>query len=468
MQVETVSTHMDSDTYHVGESSISFRPLPRHLTLQMDNSGKDNKNQIVMAFCSNLVGRGVFETVQLSFLMVGHTHEDVDALFSQVSKQVKHKEVATLQALMAEVWECEAIHPVPRFIEEVVSYKEYLQSFNVREIEGQSRPVAFLFSMRDNTPIYQYKFHVKQAWIPANGRCIWSMNLETNCLVFPTGDPLAKAIEELHKKSEEIIHFLKRYMEFLKTSCTDQTSAAYKEQFPLLKYWERVVDTLSMELTLEGEGVTQFPLKFGFWPKTNHGTSYKVTGGTTEVNLARDEVTQNAKMEELQNEYIEEMEDQALPFVGARSEREHARWTPLNDIKEGHFVFLRPEDDWEKTNGAGYFWLVRALGPVDPNHQVSSNDPERSTPMFQVQWWRPKHAKGDADYCTRYKSCFMITKTWERDPGFNNDTQHWQFANSAMYGFKFGMREINLDEKGLKIPKNVLNALKTYMQRIDE
>jgi len=41
----------------------SFKQLPRHLTLQLDNSGKDNKNQFVMAFSSNLVLCGIFETV---------------------------------------------------------------------------------------------------------------------------------------------------------------------------------------------------------------------------------------------------------------------------------------------------------------------------------------------------------------------------------------------------------------------
>ncbi len=61
-----------------------FKALPRHLHLQLDNSWKDNKNQTVIALCSQLVGRGVFQTITLSFLMVGHTHEDVDALFSRV------------------------------------------------------------------------------------------------------------------------------------------------------------------------------------------------------------------------------------------------------------------------------------------------------------------------------------------------------------------------------------------------
>ncbi|KAL3700876.1 hypothetical protein R1sor_018898 [Riccia sorocarpa] len=70
-----------------------FKPLPHVFMLQMDNSAKDNKNVHVLAFCSKLVIRGVFETVEVNFLMVGHTHEDVDALFSKVSAQTINKDV---------------------------------------------------------------------------------------------------------------------------------------------------------------------------------------------------------------------------------------------------------------------------------------------------------------------------------------------------------------------------------------
>ncbi|KAL3698380.1 hypothetical protein R1sor_012456 [Riccia sorocarpa] len=68
-----------------------FKPLPPVFMLQMDNPAKDNKNVHVLAFCSELVIRGVFETVEVNFLMVGHTHEDVDALFSKVSAQTINK-----------------------------------------------------------------------------------------------------------------------------------------------------------------------------------------------------------------------------------------------------------------------------------------------------------------------------------------------------------------------------------------
>ena len=52
---------------------------------QMDNTYKDNKNRYVMAYCNMLVDLGVFDRVELNFLPVGHTHCDVDQLFSRIA-----------------------------------------------------------------------------------------------------------------------------------------------------------------------------------------------------------------------------------------------------------------------------------------------------------------------------------------------------------------------------------------------
>eukprot|EP01103_Thecamoeba_quadrilineata_P015175 TRINITY_DN470_c0_g1_i8.p1 TRINITY_DN470_c0_g1~~TRINITY_DN470_c0_g1_i8.p1 ORF type:complete len:433 (-),score=32.33 TRINITY_DN470_c0_g1_i8:481-1779(-) len=56
--------------------------LPRTLYLQLDNSGKDNKNRYLIGILALLAHLGWFTTIQLSFLIVGHTHEDVDRFFS--------------------------------------------------------------------------------------------------------------------------------------------------------------------------------------------------------------------------------------------------------------------------------------------------------------------------------------------------------------------------------------------------
>ena len=65
------------------------KPLPAHLWIQADNCGGDNKNHVVLGFCAMLVARGVFKTVQMNHLVVGHTHEDIDAFFAIISRILK-------------------------------------------------------------------------------------------------------------------------------------------------------------------------------------------------------------------------------------------------------------------------------------------------------------------------------------------------------------------------------------------
>ena len=49
--------------------------LPPVLYLQLDNTARENKNKFVMTFLALLVERGVFETIKVNFLLVGHSHE---------------------------------------------------------------------------------------------------------------------------------------------------------------------------------------------------------------------------------------------------------------------------------------------------------------------------------------------------------------------------------------------------------
>ena len=56
--------------------------LPR-LHIQFDNAG-DNKSRWVLGFCAWLIKRGWVKEVHLSMMMVGHTHEDIDAIFKLI------------------------------------------------------------------------------------------------------------------------------------------------------------------------------------------------------------------------------------------------------------------------------------------------------------------------------------------------------------------------------------------------
>ncbi|PIK34158.1 hypothetical protein BSL78_29027 [Apostichopus japonicus] len=64
--------------------------LGKVLFLQMDNCFRENKNKFVLSFAALLVERDIFEEVYIHFLPVGHTHEDVDQMFSCVARHLNH------------------------------------------------------------------------------------------------------------------------------------------------------------------------------------------------------------------------------------------------------------------------------------------------------------------------------------------------------------------------------------------
>ena len=68
------------------EKNFAF---PEHLVLQSDNTVSQAKNNLVMLFLAYLVGSGRFVTTMINFLMVGHTHEDVDQVFGIVCEVLK-------------------------------------------------------------------------------------------------------------------------------------------------------------------------------------------------------------------------------------------------------------------------------------------------------------------------------------------------------------------------------------------
>jgi hypothetical protein len=57
----------------------------------MDDCVKDNKNWHLLGFLSLLTARDVFEEVKLGFLVVGHTHEDINGCFGYLSKKLKEE-----------------------------------------------------------------------------------------------------------------------------------------------------------------------------------------------------------------------------------------------------------------------------------------------------------------------------------------------------------------------------------------
>jgi hypothetical protein len=68
--------------HHVLNDYLTQRGrIPPVIYLQLDNTWKQNKNKYMLGFMACLVAWGVCRQVLISFLPVGHTHEDIGFVF---------------------------------------------------------------------------------------------------------------------------------------------------------------------------------------------------------------------------------------------------------------------------------------------------------------------------------------------------------------------------------------------------
>ena len=64
------------------ERRLDFRQIVLHV--QADNSSKECKNNCLLRHCAWQVALRRLKAAQISFLMSGHSHEDIDSLFSHL------------------------------------------------------------------------------------------------------------------------------------------------------------------------------------------------------------------------------------------------------------------------------------------------------------------------------------------------------------------------------------------------
>ncbi len=131
-----------------------------HFNIQLDNTSSSNKNNSVFSFIGLMILTAVIGSSTVNFLRCGHTHEDVDQVFGELSKFVK-------KALhYAEVVD-DFVKGINRFLQVLVrpyekrfrlvlrmdrirNWKSYLHQLGVRieGIGGPSAPHVFDFIKR--------------------------------------------------------------------------------------------------------------------------------------------------------------------------------------------------------------------------------------------------------------------------------------------------------------------------------
>ena len=153
-----------------GRSAV---PLPKKLFLQLDNSAKNNKNRYVMAFCSLLTIKRIFKEVTVGFLIVGHTHEDIDGHFSYLSKLLKMKNTYVLADLMKAFMDSQKTTAfMPELVQEVANFKKFLNGYQhdgANKLIGLGEMHLFKFYVEEKGddmgwPVMRYK--VRYQFLP--------------------------------------------------------------------------------------------------------------------------------------------------------------------------------------------------------------------------------------------------------------------------------------------------------------
>ena len=128
---------------------VLAKPLPPVLNLQLDHATGDNKNRFVFAFCSLLTYHGVFQEVYINFLIVGHTHDDIDVLFGRWSYKLKRTDYPTLPLLKKSFMDTESRPIILHLIEEVLDFKKFVEGYLCTRRDALAR----------HTNAQQFKFY---------------------------------------------------------------------------------------------------------------------------------------------------------------------------------------------------------------------------------------------------------------------------------------------------------------------
>jgi hypothetical protein len=340
--------------------------LPPVLHVQLDNCWKDNKCKFVKAFWSMLTAKRIFTEVHVSYLLVGHTHDDIDASFERWSIDLREHDYPTIPLLMKFYMDMEKVPVIPYMIEELPDWRafvsEHIHNGNDKLI-GHTKAQQFKFYVRDDGwHVMQYKvLSTYEEWLPKDGILMWKSNIKGDpCL--PSGDPFPAQPRGI-VKLEDVLVGLQGFIDYWQSICDHDTTGAYMGSHNhILEYWIGMKETL--ETPLSNVYTAGVPLREGFWPRSR-------------VDADAHPFLQNG---ELREEH--QPDDQ---YVGPANLRPAAAFRIADNVHKGHFLILRPQEQDIRRP----IWVCRALSA--PNLAVTGEHPRQ----ILVQWYTPTSTARD-------------------------------------------------------------------------
>ncbi|KAL3678770.1 hypothetical protein R1sor_021726 [Riccia sorocarpa] len=139
--------------------------LPPTLYLQLDNTVRENKNNILFAYLAMLLEKKMFTKIKLGSLLVGHTHDFVDQMFSRFSQALRRENAFTMSRLRSVIENSYDPKPVTTILTQTWDFKHFIET----------EPKLFR-TLNDITQNQQYKFKIASALEV----CVWCKQFSTD------------------------------------------------------------------------------------------------------------------------------------------------------------------------------------------------------------------------------------------------------------------------------------------------
>ncbi|GBG80907.1 hypothetical protein CBR_g31463 [Chara braunii] len=296
----------------------------------------------------------IFEDVEVGFMLVGHTHTDIDATFSVFSKKLKDNDAYTMKQLFSLIESSHKIPPKCIELDHIADWHRVVDRYVDRTIVGVSKPHLFKFFMRDGSPVIVYKKYCTNAeWTP-EGRPVHWFPVVDGQYAGPSSPPQPCVIPRAAKDDfrmardsvQKFVDVLKQHRHMWQTYRKEEVD----KREDALSYWKAIF--------VEADDMIQKQKK----KETEEGEEKDVLGAHEPEIYPHAFWPQSVETADEVQEVDPPSPDASLIYVGPRAGCPKVDFDPWCHINKGDFLIVRPPDE-ELSQGVP-FWVGRAQSEV--------------------------------------------------------------------------------------------------------
>lgn len=177
------------------EATAVLKTMPKKLVFQANNTVKETKNTIVLAAAVWLLANlehSRLQSIEFVYLLVGHTHDIIDAIFAFVGKAIHGRDSLSILELFQLMQRNMKSPPMWKHLRDVYAFKEYRpRHLTADNVKGLSIPhhVQLFWAKGGTINLRCKRWVTSPEWSPPLVVCSREQVRELRSLSIPSFDP---------------------------------------------------------------------------------------------------------------------------------------------------------------------------------------------------------------------------------------------------------------------------------------